>query len=142
MKDSHIGTYGVLALLLVTLIRWSAVTALLSTESWWAGLIAAGALSRAPMARPDGRPAECPRRGIVAGGGAPLAADGNQCGGYGARPGRSGSGTDALPLVLPRHRDDGGAGAVARRKIGGQTGDNLGASQQLAEAATLAVIAM
>jgi hypothetical protein len=50
MKDSHIGTYGVLALILVMLLRWTALAALFAQGTPWAALIAAGALSRAPMA--------------------------------------------------------------------------------------------
>ena len=50
MKDSRVGTYGVLALCLSTLIRWSALTALFQVGWILAPLIAVGALSRLPMA--------------------------------------------------------------------------------------------
>ena len=50
MKDSRIGTYGMLALLLSGLARWAALTALIAAGPIWPVLIAAGALSRAPMA--------------------------------------------------------------------------------------------
>ncbi len=66
MKDSHIGTYGVLALVIVTLVRWSALTTLASTGTLWAPLLAAGAVSRAPMARGDGGAAQCAGRGAGA----------------------------------------------------------------------------
>ncbi len=49
MKDSRVGSYGVLALVLVTLARWSALATLLAGGSLWA-LVAVGAVSRAPMA--------------------------------------------------------------------------------------------
>jgi adenosylcobinamide-GDP ribazoletransferase len=49
MKDSRVGSYGVLALVLVTLIRWSALTTILAAGSPWV-LVAVGAISRAPMA--------------------------------------------------------------------------------------------
>ena len=35
MKDSRVGSYGVLALVLVTLVRWSALTAILAAGSLW-----------------------------------------------------------------------------------------------------------
>ena len=50
MKDSSIGTYGVLALIVTGLLRWSALTALLATGAPWAALVTAGTLSRAPLA--------------------------------------------------------------------------------------------
>jgi len=46
----------------------------------------------------------------------------------------------ALPLALALAAVSGGWAAVARAKIGGQTGDILGATQQLAEIAALLVL--
>lgn len=137
MKDSHIGSYGVMALLLVTLARWSAVAALLAAGDWPA-LIAAAALSRAPMgvlmaALPNARGA-----GLSQSVGRPTKA---QAGlsvllAAGLALGLTGSATlvmllvaGVVTLVLAR---------IALTKIGGQTGDILGASQQLAELAALA----
>src|SRR5690606_7211497 len=63
MKDSRIGTYGMLAVLMVTLARWSALTFLMATGHILAPLVAAAMLSRAalpvimyalPPARDDG----------------------------------------------------------------------------------------
>ena len=50
-------------------------------------------------------------------------------------------GWTARPLVLAVTVAGWGAGALARAKIGGQTGDVLGASQQLAEIAALVLLA-
>ncbi|GAB1362621.1 hypothetical protein MASR1M32_18570 [Rhodobacter sp.] len=50
MKDSRIGGFGALALVLVTLASWSALTALIAGGHHCAALIAACTLSRAPMA--------------------------------------------------------------------------------------------
>jgi adenosylcobinamide-GDP ribazoletransferase len=141
MKDSHIGTYGVLALLLVTLVRWSALSALLSAGGAWAALIAVGALSRAPMALlmailPNARGAGLsqsvgrPTR-ITAGNGAVVAL------GIAVLA----LGADAFLLLLPVAASTLALGLVAHRKIGGQTGDILGASQQLADAVALAALA-
>jgi adenosylcobinamide-GDP ribazoletransferase len=140
MKDSRVGSYGVLALVLVTLVRWSALTTLLAAGSPWA-LVAVGAASRAPMAvvmsalpnaretglsHATGRPSA-----QVALVGAVLAvAIAFLFAGWGA----------ILMLALV-----GLATALlarsAQTRIGGQTGDILGATQQLAEAAALAVLA-
>lgn len=137
MKDSHIGSYGVMALLLVTLARWSAAAALLAAGDWRA-LIAAATLSRTPMGvlmatLPNARGA-----GLSQSVGRPTAM---QVGlsillAAGLALGLTGSAALVLlpmvgvvTLVLAR---------IAMAKIGGQTGDILGASQQLAELAALA----
>ncbi|WP_245298840.1 adenosylcobinamide-GDP ribazoletransferase [Pseudotabrizicola sediminis] len=139
MKDSHIGSYGTLALLLVTLAAWSALTALLAAGAFPA-IVAAAVMSRAPMAvimavlpharadglsrtvgRPSGLAALCAVAvamlitgplGLVAGvmsGAAAVA---------------------ALMVAL-----------FAKARIGGQTGDILGASQQMAGLAALSAAA-
>lgn len=140
MKDSRIGSFGALALLLVTLARWSAIVALIGSGSFGA-LIAAGAVSRAPMAilmaaLPNARPSGLshlmgrPAAHVVAlacalaltlalltsGGGTLLMA------------------LYAAPLILA-------LASAARSRIGGQTGDILGAGQQLTEAAALTAAA-
>jgi adenosylcobinamide-GDP ribazoletransferase len=140
MKDSRVGSYGVLALVLVTLIRWSALTTVLAGGGLWV-LVAVGAVSRAPMAvvmsalpnardtglsHATGRPS--PEVALVGVAVAVIIA-------------LLFAGWSALPILVL-------AGAVtfllartAQARIGGQTGDILGASQQLAEAAALAVLA-
>lgn len=138
MKDSHIGSYGTLALLLVTLAAWSALGPLLAKGAYGA-IVAAAALSRAPMAlimalvpharasglsqsvgRPPVGAAICAAvvavlisapLGLVAAGAMAAAA-----------------GLAALMVAL-----------LARARIGGQTGDILGASQQMGWLAALAV---
>lgn len=140
MKDSHIGSYGVMGLLLVTLARWSAVVGLLQAGEW-APLIAAAALSRAPMAallaglpnaRGHGLSAAVGRPGM----GAACVAVGVALGLALALAGPAGLIAAAAAAATTL-----GLGALARRKIGGQTGDILGASQQLAEMAALAALA-
>lgn len=139
MKDSHIGTYGVMALLIVGLIRWSAVAALLVSGTWWA-VIVVGVLSRAPMPAlmalmPNARGAglsqsvgRVPRLAAVAAAFIGIGA---------ALPlGIAGAAAVLAVVVVVA-----GLAAIARAKIGGQTGDILGASQQLAEAAALIVLA-
>jgi adenosylcobinamide-GDP ribazoletransferase len=133
MKDSRIGSYGVIALVFGLGLKWQALGELNSV----AALIAAALLSRAamagvmatlPFARPDGlaasqgRPS---RETILLGAGIALCL--------------------ALVLVGPAALVAGLAagvaaavvGAVTHRKIGGQTGDVLGAAQFMAELAAL-----
>ena len=142
MHDSRIGTYGVLALVLCTLGRWSALSVVLALGPQWAVLIAVGALSRVPMVviaaalpnargiglsqavgRPDG-----PTAGLALGLGLALSLVL-----VGAVP--------ALAMATLAGLACCGLVVVAWRRIGGQTGDILGASQQLAELAALAVAA-
>lgn len=138
MKDSRIGTYGVLALILATGLRWTALTALLPLGG---GPVIVGAvLSRAclpalmralPNARAGGLShtvgtppfwsvlvaiALALSLSVAAVGSAALAA----------------AGAVAVGSV--------GVGALALRKIGGQTGDILGATQQITE--ILALLAL
>lgn len=135
MRDSRIGTYGVAALVLSILLRWSALTALASAAL--PALIAAHAVSRAlmpalmalqPPARDDGLSAGTGKPdgravffALVIGGGVLFVA------GTGlfliAAP------LLALCLFLVKR--------LAERQIGGQTGDVLGALQQAGETLTL-----
>lgn len=139
MKDSHIGTYGVMALLVVGLLRWSALAALIGAGQIWA-LVVVAALSRAPMAvllamLPNARGAGLSQSvGRVPRSAAGLAALIGA--GFALTLGWAGLaaliGVIAVVALLV---------AVAKAKIGGQTGDILGASQQLAEATALCLIA-
>jgi adenosylcobinamide-GDP ribazoletransferase len=140
MKDSRIGSFGMLALLLVTLARWSALTALLVHGGHWQALIAAGALSRAPMglimavlpsARGEGLSHATGRPNLrVALLGASMAVA-IAC---------LLAGWAALPMIAAAFVVSALLALSALRRIGGQTGDILGASQQLAEVACLAVL--
>ncbi len=140
MKDSRVGSYGVLALLLVTLARWSALTTLFGAGEIWA-LVAVGAASRAPMAvimgaLPNARGAGLshatgrPSSGVALAGALLAAAVALVVTGWAALPMLAL--VAGVSLLLARS---------ARARIGGQTGDILGAAQQLAEAAGLAVLA-
>lgn len=140
MKDSRIGSYGVLALMVVTLARWSAITALVA-GGHWAAILAAAALSRAPMAAVMAGLPNARGNGLSASTGAPT---------RGAAAGAAGlalllalllTGGTAIAMGLAVLATSAGVAALAKRKIGGQTGDILGATQQMAETAALAVAA-
>lgn len=137
MKDSTIGVYGVLALLLALLIRWLAITALIATETYWAGLIVVATLSRGGMvvlmatmgnARANGLSQTVGRpSGLtawIAVGVAALIA--LLCGHLGLLI------AAAIATIL--------CGMIAQAKIGGQTGDILGATQQVTEILLLLVL--
>jgi adenosylcobinamide-GDP ribazoletransferase len=140
MRDSRIGSYGAVALVLSVLIRWSALSALFATGFVWGPLIAAGALSRWPLlallwalpparegglSRLIGRPETAT---LVLGGVAALL--------VGALAGEVLSPALAVLAVTLAW------GLLIRARLGGQTGDTCGAAQQLAEmAALLALLA-
>lgn len=135
MRDSQIGTYGVLALIGVFTLRLSAVAALLDQSPL--ALVAAAALSRAmmplmmaalPNARRDGlsRSVGRPEATTVTIGLAIALTVALLC-----------LGTVGITALLVALAVSAGVGAIARAKIGGQTGDVLGATQQLGEAAVL-----
>lgn len=144
MKDSRVGSYGVLALVLVTLARWSALTAVLvygeSGGGHWAALVATGALSRAPMALvmtilPNAR-----GEGLSHATGRPSPAVALVGLGIAVAIAGALTGWTAVPLVFAALAATVALAFSALRRIGGQTGDILGATQQLAEVACLAVL--
>ncbi|SDO42677.1 cobalamin-5'-phosphate synthase [Lutimaribacter pacificus] len=138
MKDSRIGTYGVLALVLGTGLRWGALGALFAAGHVWAPLIAAAMLSRAAMpalmaALPHARDSGLSRHvgrpdgtTVAAGAGLALVASALVLG-FGAALGATVVALLAASCVA----------ALARARIGGQTGDVLGAAQQVCEIAVL-----
>ena len=130
MKDSRIGVYGVCAIALGLLLRWLALTVVMSLGAYWVALIAVGALSRASivvlmgamlparsngLSRTVGRPAQT-TVWLAAGLGAGIAV---LCGFW--------------ALIIVSGITTVICGLIARTKIGGQTGDILGATQQLTE---------
>lgn len=137
MKDSQTGTYGILALLIVTGIRWSAYATLLPFGVL--PVIAAAALSRAtmpcvmatlPHARDTGLSHSVGQPDAptaVLGLGVALFIAGLCVGGA------------TIGAVLAALAAAAAIGLVAQTKIGGQTGDVLGATQQLSEVAILVV---
>lgn len=139
MKDSQIGTYGVLALLISVGLRWAALSVVLSHSVWV--LLAVAIASRMglpalmavlPRARPDGlsdRVGEPPAPSVLLSGFIGLVLVGVVLR------------TDMAVVVLATILAVWACGAVARAKIGGQTGDVLGATQQVTELACLIALA-
>ncbi len=138
MRDSHIGAFGALALLFAVLLRASALAAAPSGLAGLGALAAAGALSRTaipailqilPPARPDGLGAAA---GIPDASTAALAV---VLAGLVALAGLGPKG--ALTAVMVAALAAGLVAWLARRTLGGFTGDVLGAVVQAAETAVL-----
>jgi adenosylcobinamide-GDP ribazoletransferase len=141
MRDSRIGSYGAIALVLSFSIRGAAVASLRQPEAAFAALTASGALGRGAMigllcllrpARADGLGATlAPIRPVACFVGLALAAASAMTLG----PSRSILGVIAAAtatLVVA---------ALAWRRIGGYTGDILGATEQATECVVLTVAA-
>lgn len=137
MKDSRVGSYGVLALGIVLLARWAALTALLGTGEWGA-ILAAAAMSRAPMAVLMAALPNARGSGLSASHGAPSPGVAAQAAAVALALGWLCAGAAVVPMALAMAVSAGLVGLVARAKIGGQTGDVLGAAQQMALVAGLA----
>lgn len=139
MKDSHIGTYGVLSLVVSQMIRISAITALLAAGAIWA-IVAACVLSRGFMpvlmaALPNAR-----RSGLSHSVGVPTALPVAVSLCLALLICLLLAGAKFLLPALCAAAVVMSLALVAKRKIGGQTGDILGASQQLAEITFLIAI--
>lgn len=138
MRDSRIGSYGVLALILAMGLRLGCVAALPPGGATLALLAGIGALSRAvlpplilalPPARADGL-GRLAAEGAPKGRPAALAGGALALGAAGMLPG-------GLALVLAAGAGAVAVGLLARRQIGGITGDILGAAAVTAELAAL-----
>ncbi|PVA11936.1 adenosylcobinamide-GDP ribazoletransferase [Pelagivirga sediminicola] len=137
MKDSHIGAFGVIALILSLSARWAALWLLFQHGNALAAIIVAAALSRAALpalmrALPHARGA-----GLSHGVGRPAWRIVGWAVGVAAIAavvllGWSGIGAILWALIATI-----AVGWIAQAKIGGQTGDILGAAQQVAEIAVL-----
>lgn len=140
MKDSHIGSFGALALMLGVLARWSALVVLIGAGHW-ALALAAGALSRAPMAVLMAALPNARGSGLSASVGAPPLWAAAVASGLAMVMALVLAGWVGLWMALAVVAVTFGLALVARAKIGGQTGDVLGTGQQLAEIAALVVAA-
>jgi adenosylcobinamide-GDP ribazoletransferase len=140
MKDSRIGSYGALALLLSVGMRGACVVTLLGQGAWAVagGLIAAHAVARAGL--PTLMRALVPVRpgGLGAMAGAPAAGIALVATLFGLAIALVGLGFwRGLFASLLAVAAMAGVAMLARRQIGGYTGDILGAAEQAAEIAVL-----
>ena len=141
MKDSRLGTYGAIALILFLLARWLGMSQLAEDGALISALIAACAASRAamlavmhlvPPARGDGLSAlfGTPTAATTLAAFAIAAAISIVAVGWSAAIMLAVAALAATPVAL-----------FARAKLGGQTGDILGACQQSAETAAILALA-
>jgi adenosylcobinamide-GDP ribazoletransferase len=137
MRDPRVGSYGAIALILALLARAGALAALAAPWAVGAALVAAGAVSRAALPAVMASLPNARADGLAAGAGRP-------------HPLRAAAAVVVAALIAivllgqaaPAAVLAGVAGALAvallaRRQIGGYTGDVLGAVQQLAEIGVL-----
>ncbi|MFT6224614.1 MAG: adenosylcobinamide-GDP ribazoletransferase [Paracoccaceae bacterium] len=133
MKDSQIGTYGVLALVFVVGLRWATLVGLIQNEVVFAPLLVAAMMSRAamplvmvslPHARSGGLSASVGRPAVAVVVLAVVIAGVAGLGMLGLAGVCAGVGMILVAAAV---------GWTARTKIGGQTGDVLGATQQITE---------
>ena len=136
MRDSRVGSYGVVALVLALGLRAAAIAALHPGAAWLA-LVACGALSRAAMVALWAALSPARRDGMSAGTGQPAPVTALLALGLGSGVAVLACGVAGLTAVLVCITAAVLVGLVARAKIGGQTGDVLGAAQQVAEIAAL-----
>ncbi len=141
MRDSRIGSFGVVALIFAIGIKWAAISGLPGSATAWAAMAAAAALSRAVMVPCMAmlRPARADGLGHGAGRpdglGAALAL---ALGGVfavvllGWGVGLAALGAALLAVIV--------LGRVAEARFGGYTGDVLGAVQQVAECFVLIAV--
>lgn len=134
MRDSRIGSYGTVGLILLIGLRWLGLATLAELEAIGAVIVVAMASRMAPVALMAWLPAARPDG---------LGAQGKGVGAARVMPAVLLGG---LPmLLLPQGLAALAVAAlavavlalIARRKLGGQTGDVLGAGQQVAEVALL-----
>ena len=141
MRDSRLGTYGALILMVSFVAKLSALAAL--PNAWVVqSLIAAHALARGVLPAMARRLAYARKDGLAASAGRPDSATATTAGALAlviawlALPWRV-----ALCAALAAAACAFGMGWLAQRQIGGQTGDVLGGTEQLAETAILLLLA-
>jgi adenosylcobinamide-GDP ribazoletransferase len=140
MRDSRIGSFGAAALIVSIVLRWSALAAIADPRAVAIALVSAHAAARAPLplfmrlvppARADGLSSSAgqppPQSVIIA------IALGIACLLFGF--GASGTITALVALAVVALL----LASLAKKQIGGQTGDVLGALEQTSEAAILAI---
>jgi adenosylcobinamide-GDP ribazoletransferase len=140
MRDSRIGSFGACALIVSIVLRWSALAAIADPRAVAIALVSAHAAARAPLplfmrlvppARADGLSSSAgqppPQSVIIA------ITLGLVCllFGFGARGTMTALLSLAVIVLL--------LAGLAKKQIGGQTGDVLGALEQTCEAAILAI---
>ncbi len=133
MKDSHTGVYGAVALVLSLGLRWQALALIIAHGAIWPALIATAMLSRAVMVPVMARLPFARSEGLSRSVGRPsakTAALATLIAGIAALILFQ---FTALWLIAAAALAATLSATIAKAKIGGQTGDVLGATQQITE---------
>ncbi|MDR5652858.1 adenosylcobinamide-GDP ribazoletransferase [Ruixingdingia sedimenti] len=139
MRDSRIGSYGVLALILSVGLRAGALAAAPDAGAGALALVAVGTASRAPLAAVMAALPPARAEGLAAAAGAPSVPVWalSVALGLGALLALPAPGLSLAALALAVLA----MAWLTRRQIGGHTGDSLGATQQAGEVALWLVLA-
>lgn len=140
MKDSHIGTYGVIALGLSLGLRVVALGAIFSSGAIVLPLVAAAALSRGALPAVMAALPHARASGLAHSVGRPTPQTAALAAGLGFVLAAFAIGWAAFPALICATVGAFTVGLLALRKIGGQTGDILGATQQIVEIMVLLLL--
>lgn len=139
MKDSQIGSYGVLALVLAMAARWWGLTLMIEARALLT-LVAIAALSRGAMVVVMATLPHARSNGLSHAQGRPTALTATMAVGIAAIVAVISCGAAAVLMLAVSALTALGVAMIARAKIGGQTGDVLGATQVMVEIALLLVL--
>jgi len=139
MKDSQIGSYGVIALSTTLFLRWYVLTLMIDKGSLVAAVLVSAVMSRAAMVWVMHRLPHARSTGLSAQTGRPNGATTAVALLIGALAAFFAPETRFFWLLAIVALVTLLAGWIARRKIGGQTGDVIGATQQMVEITVLII---
>lgn len=141
MKDSYIGVYGVAGLALSLALRWQALTIAIQHDMLWPTVLVTACLSRAVMVPVMARLPHAREYGLSHSVGRPDIKTAQIAVAIAAVIAIFAFGWPALWLLTIAALAPLVCAAIATAKIEGQTGDILGATQQVTEIALLLTIA-
>ncbi len=141
MADSRIGTYGVVALVFSIGMRWSALAIIAADGPLWVPLIAAAVLSRAPMVWLMHKVPNARSTGLSSATGRPPQETMLVAVAIAVGIGAVTLGFTIVPVVILLCVTTLVIAAVSKARISGQSGDILGAAQQVSEISILLILA-
>ena len=142
MADSRVGVYGVVAVVFSIGMRWCALAAIATEGALWVPLIAAAVLSRAPMIVLMHMLQNARSTGLSSTVGRPPQNTTLLSLAVAAGLGILTLGFTLVPVALLLCATTFVIATISKAKIGGQSGDVLGATQQISEITVLIILAM
>ena len=140
MKDSHIGAYGVIAIAVALLIRWLLLSYLLGSFLGGCAIVLAAIISRSAMVAVMSWQPHARTTGLSQSVGRPPRMTALIAAGIAAVGAMAFGLWVAVLLGVVIAAITWACGRIAQAKIGGQTGDILGATQQITEIAAGVVL--